>query len=164
MEWQTREGGICFAMIESATVTLTDEALSQLMSLLEKEANSELALRVFVSGGGCSGLQYGMAFDDNVRPGDEVVHQGGVRVLIDDFSAPYIRAPRSTTSTVSWVRGSLFTIRTRSSPAPADTRSTQARTLERPGPAAAAATRRSGRRPGRESEWPAGQNLFTCIS
>jgi iron-sulfur cluster assembly protein len=78
-------------MIEQATVTLTGEALSQLKSLLDKESSSEVALRVFVSGGGCSGLQYGMAFDDATRPGDEVVEQDGVRVVIDDFSAPYLR-------------------------------------------------------------------------
>ena len=78
-------------MIESATVTLTEGALSQLRSLLEKEANPEVGLRVFVSGGGCSGLQYGMAFDDNVRPGDEIVQHESVRILIDDFSAPYLR-------------------------------------------------------------------------
>ena len=95
-------------MIESATVTLTDEALSQLQSLLEKEANSELALRVFVSGGGCSGLQYGMAFDDNVRAGDEIVQQGGVRVLIDDFSAPYIRG--SEIDYVDSLMGAGFTV------------------------------------------------------
>jgi iron-sulfur cluster assembly protein len=77
-------------MIEQATVTLTTDALGQLKSLLEKEGNPELALRVFVSGGGCSGLQYGMAFDDESRPGDEVVVQEGVRVVIDDFSRPYL--------------------------------------------------------------------------
>ena len=54
-------------MIEQATVTLTSEALSQLRLLVEKEANPQIALRVFVSGGGCSGLQNGMAFDDEVR-------------------------------------------------------------------------------------------------
>src|SRR5260370_5956110 len=77
-------------MIEQATVTLTTEALSQLRSLLEREANPALGLRVFVSGGGCSGLQYGMVFDDNERPGDMIVQQDGVRVLVDDFSAPYL--------------------------------------------------------------------------
>lgn len=95
-------------MIESATVSLTDGALSQLQSLLEKEANAQLALRVFVSGGGCSGLQYGMAFDDNVRPGDEVVQQGGVRVLIDDFSAPYLRG--SEIDYVDSLMGAGFTV------------------------------------------------------
>lgn len=78
-------------MIEQASVTLTTEALSQLRNLLQKEGNENLALRVYVSGGGCSGLQYGMAFDDDVRATDEVVSQDGVKVLIDDFSAPYLR-------------------------------------------------------------------------
>lgn len=78
-------------MIEQATVSLTDEALSQLQSLLEREGNPNLALRVFVSGGGCSGLQYGMSFDDDVRPTDDVVEHSGVRILVDDFSAPYLR-------------------------------------------------------------------------
>jgi iron-sulfur cluster assembly accessory protein len=95
-------------MIESATVTLTSEALSQLRSLLEKEANPELGLRVFVSGGGCSGLQYGMAFDDNVRPGDEIVQQEGVRILIDDFSAPYIHG--SEIDYVDSLMGAGFTV------------------------------------------------------
>jgi iron-sulfur cluster assembly protein len=95
-------------MIEQATVSLTDDALSQLKSLLEKEGNPELALRVFVSGGGCSGLQYGMAFDDNVRPGDELVEQHGVRVLVDDFSVPYLRG--SEIDYVDSLMGAGFTV------------------------------------------------------
>jgi iron-sulfur cluster assembly protein len=95
-------------MIEQATVSLTDDALSQLKSLLEKEGNPELALRVYVSGGGCSGLQYGMAFDDNVRPGDELVEQHGVRVLVDDFSAPYLRG--SEIDYVDSLMGAGFTV------------------------------------------------------
>jgi iron-sulfur cluster assembly protein len=95
-------------MIEQATVSLTDDALSQLKSLLEKEGNPELSLRVFVSGGGCSGLQYGMAFDDNVRPGDELVEQHGVRVLVDDFSAPYLRG--SEIDYVDSLMGAGFTV------------------------------------------------------
>jgi iron-sulfur cluster assembly protein len=95
-------------MIESTTVTLTSEALSQLQTLLEKEANEQLALRVFVSGGGCSGMQYGMAFDDNVRPGDEVVEHSGVRILVDDFSAPYLRG--SEIDYVDSLMGAGFTV------------------------------------------------------
>ena len=95
-------------MIEQATVSLTDDALSQLKSLLEKEGNPELALRVYVSGGGCSGLQYGMAFDDNVRPGDELVEQHGVRVLVDDFSVPYLRG--SEIDYVDSLMGAGFTV------------------------------------------------------
>lgn len=77
-------------MIEQANITLTEDAVSQLKSLLEQEANPNVALRVFVSGGGCSGMQYGMAFDEEVRPSDEVIEQEGVRILVDDFSAPYL--------------------------------------------------------------------------
>jgi len=95
-------------MIEQATVTLTAEALSQLRSLLEKEANADLGLRVFVSGGGCSGLQYGMAFDDNVRPGDEIVTQDGVKILIDDFSGPYLQG--SEIDYVDSLMGAGFTV------------------------------------------------------
>jgi iron-sulfur cluster assembly protein len=95
-------------MIEQATVTLTPEALTQLKSLLAQEANPGLALRVFVSGGGCSGLQYGMAFDDNLRPGDSVVEQEGVRVLVDDFSAPYIQG--SEIDYVNGLMGAGFTV------------------------------------------------------
>jgi iron-sulfur cluster assembly protein len=95
-------------MIEQATVSLSGDALSQLKSLLEKEGNPELALRVFVSGGGCSGLQYGMAFDDNVRSGDELVEQEGVRVVIDDFSAPYLRG--SEIDYVDSLMGAGFTV------------------------------------------------------
>ena len=95
-------------MIEQATVTISGGALSQLKSLLEKEANPEVGLRVFVSGGGCSGLQYGMAFDDNVRPGDEIVEQDGVRILVDDFSAPYIRG--SEIDYVDSLMGAGFTV------------------------------------------------------
>ena len=95
-------------MIEQATVTLTTEALSQLKSLLEKEANPELGLRVFVSGGGCSGMQYGMAFDDNRRPDDLVIEAGGVHILVDDFSAPYIQG--SEIDYVDSLMGAGFTV------------------------------------------------------
>ena len=95
-------------MIEQAVVSLTPDALTQLRTLLQKESNPTLALRVFVSGGGCSGLQYGMAFDDNVRPGDEVVEQDGVRIVVDDFSAPYIQG--SEIDYVDSLMGAGFTV------------------------------------------------------
>ena len=95
-------------MIEQAVVSLTPDALTQLKTLLDKESNPALALRVFVSGGGCSGLQYGMAFDDNLRPGDEVVEQDGVRIVVDDFSAPYIQG--SEIDYVDSLMGAGFTV------------------------------------------------------
>lgn len=95
-------------MIEQAVVTITDEALGQLQTLLEQEGNPDLGLRLFVSGGGCSGLQYGMAFDDEIRDGDEVVQQGGVKIIVDDFSAPHVRG--SEIDYVDGLMGAGFTV------------------------------------------------------
>jgi iron-sulfur cluster assembly protein len=108
MEAPELQGGFRQLMIEQTSITLTDEAMNQLRTLLAAEANPNVGLRVFVSGGGCSGMQYGMAFDDNVRPGDEVVEQDGVKVLIDDFSAPYIRG--SEIDYVDSLMGAGFTV------------------------------------------------------
>src|SRR5579875_398888 len=95
-------------MIEQAVVTITDEALGQLRTLLEQEGNPDLGLRLFVSGGGCSGLQYGMAFDDETRPGDEIVEQDGVKIIVDDFSAPHVRG--SEIDYVDSLMGAGFTV------------------------------------------------------
>ena len=73
-------------MIEQAVVSLTPEAQSRLKELLVKENNPDLALRIFVSGGGCSGMQYGMAFDDQRRAEDLVIENEGVQILVDDFT------------------------------------------------------------------------------
>jgi iron-sulfur cluster assembly accessory protein len=78
-------------VIEQAVVSLTPEAQSRLKDLLAKEDNPGLALRIFVSGGGCSGMQYGMAFDDQRRQDDFVIDNEGVQILVDDFSVNYIR-------------------------------------------------------------------------
>jgi iron-sulfur cluster assembly accessory protein len=83
-------GNIPF-VIEQAVVSLTPDAQSRLKELLAKENNPQLALRIFVSGGGCSGMQYGMAFDDQRRADDLTVDQDGVQIVVDDFSVSYIR-------------------------------------------------------------------------
>jgi iron-sulfur cluster assembly protein len=70
-------------------VTLTASAAEKVRGLLEQEADSALGLRVFVAGGGCSGLQYGMTLDES-QDGDTVVEAEGIRVLIDEMSAQYI--------------------------------------------------------------------------
>ncbi|HVB77399.1 MAG TPA: iron-sulfur cluster insertion protein ErpA [Candidatus Nitrosotalea sp.] len=95
-------------MIDQTIVTLTPEAAGQLKTILAKESNPQVGLRVYVSGGGCSGLQYGMALDDVLRPGDEVVEMDGVRVLIDDFSSPYLRG--SEIDFVDGLMGAGFTV------------------------------------------------------
>jgi len=91
MEADATGEGFDFDMIEQATITLTDTARAQLKGLMGREENPSLALRLFVTSGGCSGFQYGMALDDNMRPGDEVVELDGVRVVVDDSTLPHVR-------------------------------------------------------------------------
>ena len=95
-------------MIEQAVVSLTPQAQSRLKELLSKEDNPSLALRVFVSGGGCSGMQYGMAFDDQRRQDDLVIDNQGVQIIVDDFSVSYIRG--SEIDYVDSLMGAGFTV------------------------------------------------------
>lgn len=71
-------------------ISLTEAAAQKIKSLMEKEGNSHSYLRVFVTGGGCSGLSYGMTFEEKEEEGDHVVESNGVKLLIDEFSAPYL--------------------------------------------------------------------------
>lgn len=68
----------------------TDAAAGKVKGLIEEENNDNLKLRVFVSGGGCSGFQYGFTFDETVGDGDTVVENGGVTLLIDPMSFQYL--------------------------------------------------------------------------
>ncbi len=72
-------------------VTVTDDAANQIKTLLDRESKLEThALRMKVVGGGCSGLQYQLAFDDQLRDTDAVVEANGVRVVVDEKSALYL--------------------------------------------------------------------------
>ena len=68
----------------------TDSAAEKVKELIESEANDRLKLRVFVSGGGCSGFQYGFTFDEDVGDGDTMIENGGVTLLIDPMSYQYL--------------------------------------------------------------------------
>ncbi|AKJ96016.1 MULTISPECIES: iron-sulfur cluster insertion protein ErpA [Thioalkalivibrio] len=68
----------------------TDAAATKVKGLIEEENNDNLKLRVFVSGGGCSGFQYGFTFDETVGDGDTLVENGGVTLLIDPMSFQYL--------------------------------------------------------------------------
>ena len=67
-------------------VTVTDSAVSRIASLMEQEDGAGLFLRISVSGGGCSGFQYGFSFDDEVRPDDREFGRDGVKVVVDEVS------------------------------------------------------------------------------
>jgi iron-sulfur cluster assembly protein len=76
---------------DTATIlTVTPVAASKIKELLAQRGNPDMALRVFVAGGGCSGLQYGMAFEPNVYPTDTQVETDGVRLVVDQTSLMYI--------------------------------------------------------------------------
>lgn len=71
-------------------IVFTDAAASKVGELIKEEANPELKLRVFISGGGCSGFQYGFTFDENVEDGDSQVENQGVTLVIDPMSVQYL--------------------------------------------------------------------------
>ena len=80
-------------MVQEVTkyITLTSPALDQLRQLIEKQGDSDLALRVFVSPGGCSGFQYGMALDNVTQDDDQVIEQDGIKLVVDEFSFGYLQ-------------------------------------------------------------------------
>jgi len=79
------------ATSEAAPVlNFTDAAANKVKGLIEEENNDNLKLRVFVSGGGCSGFQYGFTFDETINDGDTTVEKNGVQLLIDPMSYQYL--------------------------------------------------------------------------
>ena len=75
--------------IESPIV-FTDAAANKVREMIADEGNDALKLRVYVSGGGCSGFQYGFAFDEALGADDTVVEKSGVSLLIDPMSFQYL--------------------------------------------------------------------------
>ena len=75
---------------QTAQIELTSAAADAVQDLLAKRELDDMALRVFVSGGGCSGFQYGMALEDNIRETDIVTEQHGVRLVVDEISINYL--------------------------------------------------------------------------
>ncbi len=71
-------------------VLFTDSAATKVKQLIDEEGNASLKLRVFVSGGGCSGFQYGFTFDESITEGDTKVEKNGVTLLIDPMSFQYL--------------------------------------------------------------------------
>ena len=68
----------------------TDAAARKVSELIVGEGNPKLMLRVFVQGGGCSGLQYGFEFDEEMQEGDACIENQGVRLLVDPMSSQYL--------------------------------------------------------------------------
>ncbi len=73
-----------------APLLFTDSAAAKVKQLIDEEGNADLKLRVFVTGGGCSGFQYGFTFDEVANDDDTVMEKGGVTLLIDPMSYQYL--------------------------------------------------------------------------
>jgi iron-sulfur cluster assembly accessory protein len=89
-------------------ITLTENATKHIRSLQQEQQNNGKPLRVYVEAGGCSGMQYGMAFDDK-KADDEVVAQDGVEVVIDPMSANFMKG--SVIDYLDSLQGSGFQIK-----------------------------------------------------
>lgn len=81
-------------VIGSATapppLVFTDAAAKKVSELIQEEDNSDLMLRVFITGGGCSGFQYGFTFDEKREEGDSSVENQGVMLVVDPMSVQYL--------------------------------------------------------------------------
>ena len=71
-------------------IVFTDAAATKVSELIQEEDNPDLMLRVFISGGGCSGFQYGFTFDETIEAGDSQVENQGVKLLVDPMSVQYL--------------------------------------------------------------------------
>ena len=76
--------------MQNPSLVFTSADAHKVKQLIEEEGNSALKLRVFVSGGGCSGFQYGFTFDESVEEGDTQVQNEGVILLVDPMSFQYL--------------------------------------------------------------------------
>ena len=72
------------------SIIFSENAATKVGELIAEEGNDNLKLRVYVSGGGCSGFQYGFTFDEEVNEDDTLVEKSGVTVLIDSMSIQYL--------------------------------------------------------------------------
>lgn len=79
------------ADVEEPVLTVTATAVNKIRGLMDERQLEGYALRVFVQGGGCSGLSYGMAFENNFYDQDNIVETDGVKLVIDPTSLSYMR-------------------------------------------------------------------------
>jgi iron-sulfur cluster assembly accessory protein len=76
---------------QTEVITVTSKAAEKVAEFMKQEGKDNLLLRVYVSGGGCSGLSYGMGFEEKPDEDDHVIEQKGVKVLVDSYSQRYLK-------------------------------------------------------------------------
>src|SRR3984885_3886436 len=74
----------------SQPLVFTQRAAQKFLELIEEEGNFNLKLRVYITGGGCSGFQYGFTFDDKINDGDMTIEKQGVVLVVDPMSLQYL--------------------------------------------------------------------------
>jgi iron-sulfur cluster insertion protein len=95
--------------VQENPLVFTNSAAMKVRQLIDEEGDQNLMLRVFVSGGGCSGFQYGFTFDQNETDGDTIVENQGVKLLVDPMSVQYLMGAQI--DYTEGLEGSQFVIR-----------------------------------------------------
>lgn len=94
--------------MENNAIQLSADAAQKVNQLILEEMNPDLKFRVYIIGGGCSGFQYGFAFEEDSTEGDIVMEQHGVSVMVDPMSFPYLMG--STVDYLEDLQGSRFVV------------------------------------------------------
>ncbi|MBT6360422.1 MAG: iron-sulfur cluster assembly accessory protein, partial [Candidatus Thioglobus sp.] len=76
--------------LEEADIIFSDTAANKVSALIQEEKNDNLRLRVYITGGGCSGFSYGFTFDEEHKEGDSGVNNNGVQLVVDPMSYQYL--------------------------------------------------------------------------
>lgn len=94
--------------MENNPIGLSVSAAHKISQLVLEEMNPDLKFRVYIIGGGCSGFQYGFAFEEDMTEGDVVMEQHGVKMMVDPMSFPYLMG--STVDYLEDLQGSRFVV------------------------------------------------------
>ena len=91
------------------SINISEDALNKIMEVIKDEENPDLKLRLYISGGGCSGLQYGFAFETKIEDDDYILKKSNVTFLVDNVSFQYLDG--ASIDYISDLKGSQFVVK-----------------------------------------------------
>ena len=91
------------------SINISEDALNKIMDVMKDEENPDLKLRLYISGGGCSGLQYGFAFESKIEDDDYILKKSNVTFLVDNVSFQYLDG--ASIDYISDLKGSQFVVK-----------------------------------------------------